>query len=185
VRSKQADSEEIPRTEIPTTSSARLTTVRIMGLVRRATPEDAAEVLRLRQVMIDSMPGADTSTQWHAESLPTVRRRLADPDGDFAAFVIDRPERPGSLVALVAGTVEYRIGRTGNPHGSVGHVFSVATDPDARRRGHARACVEALLDWFRDKGVAQVDLNASAEAEPLYASLGFARKPAPSMRLNL
>jgi hypothetical protein len=33
--------------------------------------------------------------------------------------------------------------------------------------------------------VLQVDLNASAEAEPLYASLGFVRKPDPSMRLQL
>ncbi|WP_338898476.1 N-acetyltransferase [Streptomyces sp. TG1A-60] len=156
-----------------------------MGLVRRATATDAAEVLRLRQVLIDSMASTGGSTDWHAESLPTVRHRLADPDGEFAAFVIDHPERPGALAALVAGTIEYRIGRTGNPHGSVGHVFSVATDPDCRRRGHARACMEAVLDWFRERGVAQVDLNASAEAEPLYASLGFVRKPDPSMRLRL
>jgi len=167
-----------------------------MSLVRRAIPEDAGEVLRLRQVMIDSMWGprarprenaasADTSTEWHAESLPTVRKRLADREGDFAAFVIDHPDRPGALAALVVGTVEYRIGRAGNPHGRVGYVFSVATDPDARRRGYARACMEALLDWFREKGAAQADLNASAEAEPLYASLGFVRKPDPSMRLDL
>lgn len=159
--------------------------VRDMSLVRRATAEDAEEVLRLRQVMIDSVFAADSSTEWHAKSLPTVRARLADPYGDFAAFVIDHPERPGALAALVAGTIEYRIGRTGNPHGSVGYVFSVATDPDSRRRGHARACMEALLDWFRERGAAQVDLNASAEAEPLYASLGFMRKPDPSMRLHL
>jgi GNAT superfamily N-acetyltransferase len=159
-----------------------------MSLVRRAGSEDAEEVLRLRQVMIDSVFSADTSdtsTDWHAASLPTVRARLADTNGDFAAFVVDHPDRPGALAALVAGTIEYRIGRAGNPHGRVGYVFSVATDPDARRRGYARACMETLLDWFREKGAAQVDLNASAEAEPLYASLGFARKPDPSMRLTL
>ncbi|MDL5201366.1 GNAT family N-acetyltransferase [Streptomyces sp. ALI-76-A] len=159
-----------------------------MSLVRRATAEDAEEVLRLRQVMIDSVfAGADAgaaSTRWHSASLPVLRARLAEPDGDFAAFVVDRPERPGALAALAAGTEEYRIGRAGNPHGRVGHVFSVATDPDARRRGHARACVEELLRWFRERGVAQVDLNASAAAEPLYASLGFVRKPDPSMRLT-
>ncbi|WP_405879529.1 GNAT family N-acetyltransferase [Streptomyces sp. NBC_01136] len=158
-----------------------------MSLVRRAVPEDAGEVLRLRQVMIDSVfaSAGPTSTDWHTQSLPTLRGRLADPEGDFAAFVVDHPDRPGSLAALVAGTIEYRIGRAGNPHGAVGHVFSVATDPDARRRGYARACMETLLDWFRERDVPQVDLNASAVAEPLYASLGFVRKPDPSMRLQL
>ncbi|NGO47829.1 GNAT family N-acetyltransferase [Streptomyces ureilyticus] len=155
-----------------------------MSLVRRAVPEDVEEVLRLRQVMIDSVHAGDSSTGWQAESLPTLRVKLADRGGDFAAFVVDHPSRLDALAALAVGTVEYRIGRAGNPHGAVGYVFSVATDPDARRRGYARACMETLLDWFREKGAAQVDLNASAEAEPLYASLGFVRKPDPSMRLT-
>ncbi|MGW3173172.1 GNAT family N-acetyltransferase [Streptomyces sp. NPDC001153] len=158
-----------------------------MSLVRRALPEDAMEVLRLRQVMIDSLgsAGGGGSTDWHAESLPGLRERLAEPDGDFAAFVVDHPDRPGALAALAVGTLEYRIGKAGNPHGRVGYVFSVATDPDARRRGYARACMEELLAWFRERGAGQVLLNASAEAEPLYASLGFTRDPDPSMRLLL
>lgn len=155
-----------------------------MSLVRRARPEDAEELLRLRQVMIDSLSGTDPSTQWHAVSLPTVRARLSDVDGDFAAFAVDHPGRPGALASLVAGTLEYRIGRADNPHGAVGYVFSVATDPETRRRGYARACMEELLHWFRSRGAAQVDLNASAEAESLYVSLGFVRKPDPSMRLT-
>ncbi|WP_153534519.1 GNAT family N-acetyltransferase [Streptomyces sp. RB17] len=158
-----------------------------MSLVRRALPEDAMEVLRLRQVMIDSLwsAGGGGPTDWHAESLPTLRERLAEPDGDFVAFVVDHPDRPRALAALAVGTLEYRIGKAGNPHGRVGHVFSVATDPDARRRGYARACMEELLAWFRERGAGHVLLNASAEAEPLYASLGFTRDPDPSMRLLL
>ncbi|MGW7083501.1 GNAT family N-acetyltransferase [Streptomyces sp. NPDC054871] len=162
-----------------------------MSLVRRATPEDAEELIRLRQVMIDSVfatgsaSASESDISWHAESLPVVRDKLADPDGDFAAFVVDRPDRPGKLAALVVGSLDYRIGRAGNPRGVIGYVFSVATDPDQRRRGYARACMEVLLDWFRERGAGSVDLNASAEAEPLYASLGFARKPDPSMRLSL
>lgn len=158
-----------------------------MSLACRAVPEDAAEVLRLRQVMIDSLwsAGGTGPTDWHAESLPTLRERLGETDGDFAAFVVDDPGRPGTLAALVAGTTEYRIGKAGNPHGRVGHVFSVATDPDARRRGYARACMEELLGWFRERGAGHVLLNASPEAEPLYTALGFTRDPDPSMRLPL
>ncbi|MFD3503029.1 GNAT family N-acetyltransferase [Streptomyces sp. NPDC058676] len=157
-----------------------------MSLVRRATTEDAGEVLRLRQVMIDSLSGPDAGdTQWHAEGLPALRARLAEPDGDFAAFVVDHPERPGALAALVAGTIDYRIGKAGNPRGIGGYVFSVATDPDARRRGYARACMEELLAWFRERGAGQVLLTASEEAEPLYAALGFVRKPDPAMGLRL
>ncbi|MGW1888926.1 GNAT family N-acetyltransferase [Streptomyces sp. NPDC002004] len=154
--------------------------------VRRATPEDAPEVLRLRQVMIDSVFSTESSTSWHADSLPVLRRRLAEGAAadTLAAFVVDHPERPGRLAALVVGTLEYRIGRAGNPHGVNGHVFSVATDPDMRRRGYARACMEVLLDWFRERGAGSVDLNASIEGEALYASLGFVRKPDPAMRLT-
>lgn len=142
-------------------------------------------MLRLRQVMIDSMAGADPSTDWHAESLPVLKERLADPDGDFAAFVVEHPERPGALAALVCGTVDYRIGKAGNPYGITGFVFSVATDPGARRRGYARVCMDALLEWFRERGVRRVQLTASTEARPLYDSLGFEPKSDPLLELRL
>ncbi|MFE6195153.1 GNAT family N-acetyltransferase [Streptomyces sp. NPDC057838] len=153
--------------------------------VRRALPQDAEEVLRLRQVMIDALFPADPSVGWHEESLPTLRAELADEDGDFAAFVVDHPERPGALASLVAGTIDYRIGRAGDPRGRVGFVFSVATDPGARRRGYARACMTTLLEWFRERGARRVQLTASAEAAPLYVSLGFRPKPDPLLELTL
>ncbi|MHC3453374.1 GNAT family N-acetyltransferase [Streptomyces prasinus] len=167
--------------------------------VRRAVPGDAEEVLRLRQVMIDSMARSSPATDWHADALPVLRAKLAEPDGPFAAFVVDRPGFParggpsaqggpsarGGLSALVAGTIEYRIGGTHDPHGTDGYVFSVATDPDARRRGHARACMEALLEWFRERGAHRIRLTATAQAEPLYSSLGFARRPDPLLELRL
>ncbi|MDT0612027.1 GNAT family N-acetyltransferase [Streptomyces lancefieldiae] len=156
-----------------------------MSLVRRAVAEDAEEVLRLRQVMIDSMTPA-SPTEWQADSLPALRARLADPDGEFAAFVVEHPDRPGALAALVVGTLEYRIGGPNKPPGGlIGYVFSVATDPDARRRGYARACMDELLEWFRERDASHVMLTASPDAEPLYSSLGFTRDTTPSMRLYL
>ncbi|MBB6433994.1 GNAT family N-acetyltransferase [Streptomyces candidus] len=155
------------------------------GTIRRATAADAPEVLRLRQVMIDSIERADRSTDWHAASLPVLREQLAHPGPSFAAFVADHPERPGRLRSLACGTLEYRIGSPANPEGCYGYVFSVATDPDQRRRGLARATMEALLHWFREHGATTIDLGASPEAEPLYASLGFRRRDSPVLRLQL
>lgn len=155
-----------------------------MSVVRRALPEDAEEVLRLRQIMIDSLFG-DPAAAWHGESLPTLKTKLGEPDGDFTAFVVDHPERPGTLASLVAGTLDYRIGKSGDPQGMVGFVFSVATDPSARRRGYARACMTTLLEWFRQRGARRVQLTASPEAQPLYVSLGFRPKPDPLLELTL
>ncbi|MFD3513997.1 GNAT family N-acetyltransferase [Streptomyces sp. NPDC058657] len=153
--------------------------------VRRAHAGDVAEVLRLRQMMLEALGHGAEDTAWHSASLPGLRKRLADPDGDFAAFVAEHPSSTGRLGTMAAGTVDYRIGNPGAPLGNRGHVFGVVTAPDVRRAGGARACTRALLDWFRERGVVQVDLNASREAEPLYASLGFVRRPDPAMRLDL
>jgi GNAT superfamily N-acetyltransferase len=170
-----------------------------MSPARRATPEDAEELIRLRKVMFDSLansptrPRADFSDEgdsgWESATLAILRDRLADMDGDFAAFVVDCPEMDGrgtgGLAACAVGTVEHRLGSPLNPTGVSGHVFNVATDPGQRRRGHSRTCMEALLDWYRTRGVRKIDLHASSAGEPLYTSLGFARTPDPSMRLSI
>ncbi|WP_342668304.1 GNAT family N-acetyltransferase [Actinoplanes subtropicus] len=119
---------------------------------------------------------------WRAPARTTLVARLASPT--LAAFVVDRPDGTG-LAACAVGTIEHRLGAPGDPEGRTGYVFSVATDPDMRRRGYSRQCMTALLAWFRAQGVRKVDLRASAEAEPLYRSLGFGRTADPAMRLRL
>lgn len=154
-----------------------------MSLARRATPEDAEELVRLRKVMQDSYLGRENpDISWQPAAVATLRTRLAAADTDLTAFVVDRA---GGLAACAVGTIEYRLGGPDNPHGTTGYVFSVATDPDLRRRGHSRACMEGLLGWFRERGVPKIDLRASPEGEGLYASLGFVRTPDPAMRLTL
>ncbi|MEV8564516.1 GNAT family N-acetyltransferase [Streptomyces sp. NPDC051322] len=156
-----------------------------MSLARRATPDDAAELVRLRTIMLDSMAGKPSpDTGWQPAAVETLRAKLADPSGDLTAFVADRPDG-GGLASCVVGTIEYRLGGPRNPNGVSGYVFSVATDPDMRRRGLSRACMKALLDWFRERGVRKIDLRASPAGLPLYASLGFVRTPDPAMRLTL
>jgi ribosomal protein S18 acetylase RimI-like enzyme len=152
---------------------------------RPATPDDADELVRLRAVML--APFGDPRTwneDWCAPARSTLRRRLTGPDSSMAAYVVDQPGG-GGLASCAVGIIEERLGNPTNPSGLVGYVFNVATSPEFRRRGYARACMEGLLSWFRARDVGVVDLRASAEGEPLYADLGFRRTPDPAMRLRV
>lgn len=52
-------------------------------------------------------------------------------------------------------------------------VLNVYTEPTHRQRGLARRVMHVIIDWCRDEGLACVQLHASDDGRPLYASLGF------------
>ena len=57
-----------------------------------------------------------------------------------------------------------------------GEIVNVATHPDYRRRGYARAVLLALLEKARQDGIVTLTLEvreSNAAAQALYASLGF------------
>jgi GNAT superfamily N-acetyltransferase len=142
-----------------------------------ASPDDAAELVRLRRLMFLGMHGRDEPGPWEQEAERMARRRLDRglPGGDWlGAFVVDgdQPGRP-HLAACAVGRIEERLPAPMHPAGRFGFVFSVCTDERYRGRGYARATTEALLEWFAEREVTRVDLHASAEAEPLYRSMGF------------
>lgn len=155
--------------------------------VRRATPADAAELMRLRTVMLESLPGAGEIPDgaWRAEGEAVFRRQLADPADRMAAFVVDRPDAggldAGGLAACVVGAIDERLP---NPLDGPyrGYVYNVATDPAYRRRGYSQACMDALLRWYDDRGLRVVFLHASPDGQPLYTSLGFTLLEDPAMR---
>nr|WP_296074366.1 GNAT family N-acetyltransferase [uncultured Actinoplanes sp.] len=153
-------------------------------IARPATPEDADELVRLRAVMLGSLNHGAWDDQWREPTRRLLVGKLGDPVAALAAYVVDRPAGPG-LAACAVGTIEQRLGSPGNPDGRSGYVFSVATDPDMRRRGFSRACLTGLLEWFAGRGVRRVTLMASPDGEALYESLGFARSVEPAMRLRL
>jgi GNAT superfamily N-acetyltransferase len=156
-----------------------------MRQARRATGADAAELVRLRGVMLASVEGQEAPDDgWRQVASETLRARLDEPDPMLVAFVMDRPGRPGALAACAIGAVQYRLAGPGNPTSETGYVFSVATDPDCRPQGYSRNCMTALLGWYRRRGITTIDLRATSEGEPLYRSLGFVPTP-EAMRLKL
>jgi ribosomal protein S18 acetylase RimI-like enzyme len=153
---------------------------------RRALPDDAPELVRLRGVMLTDVDGRGPEPgSWQVIAEETLRQRLVEPAGSLAAFVVDRPAQPGRLAACAIGIIEQRLGGPDDPGGEYGHIFNVATDPDCRRRGYARACMEAVLEWYRRRGIRKIDLKTSGPGEPLYRSLGFVHSTYPALRLLL
>ena len=138
-----------------------------MATLRRATPSDAAGLTRLRAHMHAAM-GDATTPAWEAVCTDTFARRLA---GDaFVAYVV---EDVGELVSGGAGWLEEHLPSPYQLDGRRGHIASMSTDPSARRRGHARTVLQALLEWMREQGLGRVDLRATPDGRPLYEELGF------------
>jgi ribosomal protein S18 acetylase RimI-like enzyme len=168
-------------------------TVRGVSGVRIADVDDIDEIIRLRTVMLASMDGsAVPAGPWIDNTADTLRERLPDSDPTFVAFVIDQPDRlnPSGymqsrrLACCVTGLIETRLGSPDHPSGRFGYVFNVCTDIDYRRRGYARACMEALLDWYAAHDVEKIDLKASADGHPLYLSLGFTPTSSSMLRYS-
>ncbi len=152
---------------------------------RRATPEDAAELTRLRVVMFEGMgfDVSDADPAWYQHCIGDFQARLRD-TGEFAAFVIDKPGAAG-LAACAAGWLNPHLMALHDLSGRRGYIANACTDADYRSRGYGRATITPLLDWMRAAGVSRVDLHASVGGELLYRSLGFAAPKFPGLTLRL
>ena len=159
-------------------------------LVRWATAADIDELVRLRQVMFDSM-GVEVT----ADDLEVITAALRTglPDGTFFAAVVDAAVIDATVVDDAIGEATYlaacgigmtaqRVPGPGNPSGRCGYIQSMVTDDRARRQGFARAVLAALLERFEADGVTHVDLHATASGEPLYRSAGFRPGVQPELR---
>jgi ribosomal protein S18 acetylase RimI-like enzyme len=142
-------------------------------VVRRAVAGDAEELTALRAEMFVAM-GHDVGppdAPWRVAATAWFAARL-DADERVAVFVAEHPE--AGVVACALGTSTPHVPGPRNPSGSRGHVSNICTLPAYRRHGLARACVEALLDWFRTStDVGAVHLSATADGIGLYQSFGF------------
>lgn len=153
--------------------------------VRRAVPGDAGQLVRLRALMLADMgmDVGDDGADWRAAAADWFVRRMRGAD-EFAAFVVDDLEL--GVVACAVGACDAHAPSPADPGGLRGHVSNVCTDPRRRRLGYARACVDALLTWFREETrVAAVGLHATEDAAGLYESFGFVPPDHPSLQLRM
>jgi GNAT superfamily N-acetyltransferase len=147
---------------------------------RPARPEDADDVIRLASIMYEAMGLDHSPPEWRANAERMIRERSGGED--CAVFV---SEDGGRVVSCGGVTVATRLPGPGNPSARSAYIQWMATDPGHRRRGHARAVFEAILAWLREQGVANVELHATPEGEPLYRSHGFDDPRYPQLRGGL
>jgi ribosomal protein S18 acetylase RimI-like enzyme len=157
----------------------------VLAPPRRAVPADAAALVRLRALMLHEMgtdPGGGDAV-WRGAAETWFAERLGRP-GEFAAFVVEDPEL--GLVCSAVGVCDRRAPGPADLSGLHGHVFNISTDTRRRRRGHARACLLALLAWFRDETECRViNLNTTDHGAELYRALGFDAPRFPALQLRM
>jgi GNAT superfamily N-acetyltransferase len=153
---------------------------------RAGGPGDVPLLMRHRRLMSEEIRredgrlpfSDDILDEWDAASEAYVRRTMAE--GDTRGWVV---EADGGVVASAIASVLRVPPRPRDPAGLIVYVYGLYTQPQHRRRGLARALVQAAVEWARERGATRVELGASQAGRPLYASMGFV--DAHVMRLML
>jgi GNAT superfamily N-acetyltransferase len=150
--------------------------------VRAAGVDDLPEVVRLAELMYVSLGVGHPEPVWAAWRRVALEALRSDLGPDLAVVVVDHPDAgsagaagagPGRLVACGVATIGTRLPNPWLEDRRIGYVQWMSTEPEFRRRGLARAVLAALLRWYEERGVHDVELHASTAGAPLYRTMGF------------
>jgi ribosomal protein S18 acetylase RimI-like enzyme len=145
-------------------SAMSLQVAAVAGVRRRAAGPDGGAAV----AAVDDRPGPAWLDAWHA---------VHGPGGDPAAERerLAQVGLPCAYAAVRAGGRVVGVGRAVVEAGWTG-VFGMATRPEARGRGAARAVLAALAAWASDQGARSLYLQVerdNAAARRLYQAAGF------------
>jgi GNAT superfamily N-acetyltransferase len=139
--------------------------------IRRGTLDDIPVITRHRLGLMAEM-GFGTPSQfavYEKDFQEFVRKEISA--GNFNSWLAET-----SVGQVVGGGAVYIVPWPGNPVDRLQKrifILNVYTNPEFRRRGVARAVVNAMVTWCRAQGFHSVRLMASDFGRPLYESLGF------------
>ena len=126
--------------------------------LRRANPEDAAELTQLIYLSKKSNGYDDAFMQACAEEL-----RVTEDDIAASLIWVAEADRLLGSVTLVPHTATL-----------IGEISSFFVHPQAKRQGVGRALWQLVLDAARDAGLTHLRLDADPEAVLFYKAMGFA-----------
>ncbi|HRW39203.1 MAG TPA: GNAT family N-acetyltransferase [Aquihabitans sp.] len=140
--------------------------------IRLATADDHETVVRLRLAFIADVRGVDPTT-FPPEFTEVTRRYLDEvvaADRIRTWLAVDDADEPVGIVSVLANDApplpEVHLAKEG-------YVVNMWVAPEARRRGIARALLDAALVAASTEGWRRLYLHATDAGRPLYEEAGF------------
>lgn len=135
-----------------------------------AREEDIDELIRLRMAYMKEDFGSvsERDEVLMKRQLPDYfRRKLGK---ELVAFVARDGEK---LVAAAYLLIIEKPSSVPLPHGLMGEVLSVYTEPELRGKGICSHLIKDLIEYGRKAGLDCIDLKATADGYPVYKKQGF------------
>lgn len=137
--------------------------------IRMARISDIEELVRLRGVMFAAMDPEQTANRWEGACRQILLDGLTSGDLIAAVAVTDA----GTVVASGIAAIHRWLPSPANPSGLKGYLGSMATNHDRRRHGIGRRVADALVEALHERGITEIELQATEDGEGIYRSLGF------------
>lgn len=137
--------------------------------LRTAVPSDLAAVETLLGRSYPRLLAADYPPSVLVTAVPLIARAKPALLASGRYYVVE--DAQGRLAGAGGWSLT---APQGDVEGNVAHIRHVATDPDALRRGVARAILVRVFQAAGEAGVAGYDCLSTRTAVPFYAAMGFA-----------
>lgn len=147
--------------------------------IRKATPEDHADLATLRVIMLEYVMGRKFSSQ-EKQNMDEYFRGW---DGEDPLCLV--AEEDGKILGSVASSFSRIFPSPKNPSGRKAELHNLAVYEEYRGKGIGRALFASILKECRARGVGRISLYATDLGRPIYESFGFRREAVvwPEMRL--
>jgi GNAT superfamily N-acetyltransferase len=139
--------------------------------IRLATKEDIPALVESRLAFMEALlnkPISDEVRENGNARLPAqFEQLLADNLFCFLA------ENEGEIVSVAYFYILHYLFHPKLPTGHFGRLSNVYTPPEHRKQRYARAVLEHIIQFAKERNLDSITLEASDVAKPLYEELGF------------